>query len=161
MKARLFLAVCLSVIVTNIAVAQNAQGVIVNGLVVGEKYSLEQLNMAFGTPKSVVVTEDGISVLSYGKNRVYWYGKDSSTTEKYLLWGADIKDSHFRIDDDITVGVNKKQLANRGVITSSTDDGVIYWQPQSVPESMRDAYNVMVYTDNRNRIQSIVVHISM
>ena len=73
MKARLFLAVCLSVIATNIAVAQSAQGVIVNGLVVGEKYTEAQLQSVFGVPDSVGITEDGIKVLSYGNNRIYWY----------------------------------------------------------------------------------------
>ena len=167
MKARLFLAVCLSVIATNIAVAQSAQGVIVNGLVVGEKYTEAQLQSVFGVPDSVGITEDGIKVLSYGNNRIYWYGEDSqSETERKLFWGVDIKDSTFVISEGVTVGLNKIYLPSKGTVVSSekyTDGSgyVIQWRPKSLPESMSDAYSIMVYTNASNVIQSIVVHISM
>lgn len=160
------IAVIFTTFAFNFAKAQDVQGIIVNGLIVGEKYSQEQLYTTFGTPDSVETTEDGISVLNYGNSRIYWYGEQSSDSERNIFWGADIKDNRFIISDGITVGINKIYLSTKGTTISyklleGSKGSLIYWRPKSVPKSMYDAYTVIVHSNSINIIQYISVHINL
>ena len=124
----------------------------VNGLVVGDKYSSEQIFEACGMPDSQELTEDGVTVAHYGQSALYFAD---------ILLGADIRDCGLMLCDCITVGTTRAELNKLGTEISQGTEGMNYWEPNFLPNSQQDGYLILIEIDSLDVVSSISVQVSI
>lgn len=137
---------------TLVACYVESRKVTINGLVVGDKYSSEQIFKACGTPDSQEVTEDGVTVARYGQSALYFTD---------ILWGADIRDCSLTLCDCINVGTKRAELNSLGTEIPLGAEGMNYWSPNFLPDSQRDGYLIMIEIDSLDVVSSISVQVSI
>ena len=124
----------------------------INGLVVGDKYSSEQIFEACGMPDSQELTEDGITVARYGQSVIYFTD---------ILWGADIRDCSLTLCDCINVGTKRTELNSLGTEIPLGTEGMSYWKPNFLPDSQQDGYLILIEIDSLDVVSSISVQVSI
>jgi len=141
------------------AQAQNivTDDIVLNGLVIGEKYSRVKILSALkGHPTNIKTPKE---MDEYPEDYIFYYGKNAFYWQTGIFWGFDVYTPTFCLNNCIRVGddISKIDLL-KGVkthVSAPTSDngnhpGIIYWKPADL--SMFEGIYVTFYYNANNKI---------
>ena len=130
----------------------------INDLILGEKYSREQIFVALGgEPDKIIRSEDDPNFYEY------YYGEDVFFQMGNEFYGGTIESSRFYISKGIRVGDNIEKINQlKGICTAgeypkSRYAGAIRWKPTNT--ATWDWQIVTFYHDTQGLIAGIKIHI--